>query len=64
LHSSALTIGNAAGASLVGVVVDRVSPRSGFVGIGVLGLLLALLGLLAQARRGRVRERDDVLTAA
>ena len=50
VHASALTIGNAAGAPLVGIVVDHADPRLGLVTVGVLGLVLALVGLLAQRR--------------
>jgi MFS family permease len=42
LHTSALTLGNAAGAPLIGLAVDRWSPASGFVTIGILGAFLAL----------------------
>ena len=45
LHASALTIGNAVGAPLVGLIVDRTTPRAGFVGIGLLGATLAVLAL-------------------
>jgi MFS family permease len=55
VHSSALTLGNAAGAPLVGLIVDRDSPRAGFVAIGVLGLALALVALLGQSARARRR---------
>lgn len=51
LHGSALTVGNAAGAPLVGLVVDAGDPRWGLVAVSAAGLVLALAGLLAQARR-------------
>ncbi len=54
-HSSALTVGNALGAPLAGVVVDRSAPAYGFVGVGVAGLTLAVLALAAQSRRRRRR---------
>ena len=58
-HASALTVGNALGAPLVGVVVDSQSPGAGFLAIGALGLALALLGLGAQVvRRHTVRASD------
>jgi MFS family permease len=41
VHSSALTVGNALGAPVTGLVVDAVDPRLGFVAIGALGLVLA-----------------------
>ena len=48
VHASALTVGNAAGAPLIGLVVDAVDPRYGLVAVGAGGLLLALAGLLGQ----------------
>ncbi|SHE71305.1 Predicted arabinose efflux permease, MFS family [Streptoalloteichus hindustanus] len=47
LHGSALTIGSAMGAPLVGFVVDRAPhPGWGFVAAGVGGLVIGLVGLL------------------
>ena len=51
MHASALTIGNAIGAPLVGLIIDHSAPRWGFVGIGLTGLAIALLGLAVQSRR-------------
>ncbi|MCW2526048.1 MAG: putative arabinose efflux permease, family [Pseudonocardiales bacterium] len=51
VHASALTVGNAVGAPLVGLIVDRSAPEWGFVGIGLCGLSIALIGLAAQSRR-------------
>ena len=53
VHGSALTIGNAVGAPLIGLVVDNTAPRLGFVAIGVLGSVLAGLGLLLTRRTTR-----------
>jgi predicted MFS family arabinose efflux permease len=55
LHASALTVGNAVGAPLVGLIVDRTSPRAGFIGIGALGAALAGLALAAVAGAARRR---------
>jgi predicted MFS family arabinose efflux permease len=52
-HASALTVGNALGAPLAGVVVDQTAPRYGFVGIGIAGLALATAALTAAAARAR-----------
>lgn len=52
-HASALTVGNAVGAPVTGFIVDHRFADAGFVGIGVMGLVLALLGLAAQSRRRR-----------
>ena len=51
VHACALTIGNAVGAPLVGLIVDHSAPKWGFVGIGLAGLGVALLGLAAPSRR-------------
>jgi MFS family permease len=48
VHASALTVGNAAGAPLIGLVVDHADPRFGLVAVGLAGLALALAGLLGQ----------------
>ncbi len=53
VHGSALTIGNAVGAPVTGLVVDAVDPRLGFVAIGVLGLALAGLARVLDVRNGR-----------
>jgi predicted MFS family arabinose efflux permease len=53
LHSAALTAGNAVGAPLIGVVIDRSSPGWGMVAIGSLVSVIALTGITAQATRRR-----------
>ena len=53
LHSAALTAGNAIGAPLIGVVIDRSSPGWGMVAIGSLVSVIALTGITAQATRRR-----------
>jgi len=61
VHGSALTIGNALGAPLIGAVVDHTAPRLGFVAIGALGTLLAVLGLyLTRRPTGAGRRAADV----
>jgi MFS family permease len=50
VHGSALTIGNAVGAPLIGLVVDHAVPQLGFVAIGALGSVLAALGLVLTRR--------------
>lgn len=58
-HSAALTVGNAMGAPLAGLVIDHSSPAFGFVTVGAVGAALALLGLggktLHRTRRDRPR---------
>jgi MFS family permease len=49
LHSAALTGGNAIGAPLIGVVIDRSSPGWGMVAIGSLVCLIALTAIAVQA---------------
>jgi len=53
LHSAALTAGNAIGAPLIGVVIDRSSPGWGMVAVGSLVALIALAGIAAQATARR-----------
>ena len=52
VHGSALTVGNAIGAPVIGLVVDAGPPRFGFVAIGVLGLALAAVSVVASRDRG------------
>lgn len=61
VHGSALTIGNAVGAPVTGLVVDAADPRLGFVAIGVLGLALAGLAWLLDVRNDRraIQEKAD-----
>jgi predicted MFS family arabinose efflux permease len=61
VHTSALTLGSAAGAPLTGWAIDQTSPSTGFVAIGALGTILALGALAVRRHRssrrpsGRVR---------
>jgi predicted MFS family arabinose efflux permease len=59
LHTSALTLGNAAGAPLIGLAVDRWSPASGFVTIGILGAGLALGAMVVTHLLRRRRTAPD-----
>ena len=47
-HGSALTVGIAMGAPLAGSAIDRVGPWGGSLAVGVVGLVLAGAGLVAQ----------------
>lgn len=58
-YGSALTGGVALGAPLAGVFIDGVGPSTGFVAVGVGGVLLCLAGLVLQRRR-----RQRLLAAA
>jgi predicted MFS family arabinose efflux permease len=63
LHTSALTLGNAAGAPLAGAAVDRWSPAGGFITVGVSGAVLAAVALVAvHLRRGRRAPRGETMT--
>ncbi|HTU78385.1 MAG TPA: MFS transporter [Solirubrobacteraceae bacterium] len=53
LHTSALMFGAAVGAPLAGAVIDRWSPAAGFLGVGIVGSLLALLALVVVQLWGR-----------
>jgi predicted MFS family arabinose efflux permease len=61
VHASALTIGNAVGAPVVGLIIDHSQPRWGFVSIGLVGFAIALIGLAAQSRSRRRRPVDRSL---
>ena len=52
-YGSALTGGVAFGAPLAGVFIDGIGASSGFVAVGVGGVLLCLVGLVLQHRRRR-----------
>ncbi|MDQ3577105.1 MAG: MFS transporter [Actinomycetota bacterium] len=62
LQSSAFTFGAAAGAPLVGFVVDHSSPSWGFVVAGVGGVLVALLAFVLNAR-GKQRTKIPAVAA-
>jgi MFS family permease len=52
-HGSALTLGGAAGAPLVGMAIDRGGWQGAFELAGLLGIVLAVVGLAVQALRRR-----------
>lgn len=51
VHTSALMLGNAAGAPLTGAVIDRAAPAIGFVAVGVLGTIIAVTALTVRRLR-------------
>ncbi|SCL19639.1 MFS transporter [Micromonospora inyonensis] len=53
LHASAITVGVAFGAPLAGAIIDRTTPAWGFAGIGLIGVLVALVVLPAELRHRR-----------
>lgn len=57
-HGSALTLGGAIGAPLVGAAIDHGGWQSGFGLAGLLGLVSALIGLGVQSRRRRTGELE------
>jgi len=61
-HGSALTLGSAAGAPLIGSAIDHGGWQGGFLLAGCLGLAIALASLAVQAvaRRSRVAVADEV----
>jgi predicted MFS family arabinose efflux permease len=63
MHSAALTLGNAVGAPLAGVVIDRFSPAFGFAAVGLVGAAGALAVLGAGVVR-RQRQRQAALGRA
>lgn len=54
-HGSALTLGGAAGAPIVGWAIDRGGWEGGFELAGFLGLAMAVAGLLVQSARRRTK---------
>jgi MFS family permease len=54
-HGSALTAGGAAGAPLAGVAIDHSGWHGGFVLPSLVGIAVALAGVLAHRARGRAR---------
>jgi predicted MFS family arabinose efflux permease len=54
-HSSALTAGSAVGAPIAGVAIDHTGWQGGLWLPGVLGLVVAALGLVATRRRASTR---------
>jgi MFS family permease len=63
-HGSALTLGSAAGAPLVGLAIDHGGWQGGFELAGVLGLAIAVAGLGVQAVRGRGPDVDGEVDPA
>ncbi|WP_436523259.1 MFS transporter [Actinoplanes sp. HUAS TT8] len=53
LHNSALTVGVALGGPLAGLAIDNLGPKWGFVAVGAVGVLVALLVLPGELRRRR-----------
>jgi MFS family permease len=51
LHSSALTLGGALGAPVVGTVVDHFGPAGGFVAAGLGGVVIAAIAIPLARRR-------------
>ncbi|BCJ44665.1 MFS transporter [Actinoplanes ianthinogenes] len=68
LHNSALTVGVALGGPLAGLAIDSLGPAWGFVAVGAVGILVALLVLPAELRRRRetppAADPSDTLPAA
>jgi len=60
-HGSALTLGSAAGAPLVGVGIDHGGWAWGFALAGLGGLAIALVGLAVRGRRGAEAERTQLV---
>lgn len=57
-HGSALTLGGAVGAPVIGWAIDHHGWHGGFVLAGLVGLVMALVGLAVQWLRGRTPEAD------
>ena len=57
-YGSSMTAGTALGAPLVGVVIDARGAAAGFLAAGVLGVLVCLAAIAAQAARRRQPSRQ------
>ncbi len=62
MHSAALTLGNAVGAPLAGIVIDHSSPAYGFAAVGFVGAAGALAVIGAKALRS-ANSRRGIVTA-
>jgi MFS family permease len=58
-HGSALTLGSAAGAPVIGWAIDHGGWQGGFELAGLLGLAIAMAGLVVQGIRGRNVDLSD-----
>jgi len=63
-HGSALTLGGAAGAPIVGWAIDHGGWEGGFELAGFLGLAMAAVGVAALAVQGRLAGAADAVVAA
>lgn len=63
-HGSALTLGGAIGAPVIGAAIDHHGWQGGFELAGAIGFVSAVLGLLVATRRRRAGEADAELAAA
>ena len=63
LHSSALTLGGALGAPVVGTVVDHFGPAGGFVAAGLGGVVIAAIAIPLARRRPPITV-EPVMAAA
>jgi MFS family permease len=63
-HGSFLTAGGALGAPIAGVAIDRGGAAAGFVTVALLGLVVAVAGLVASRARRRARRRAGHAAAA
>jgi predicted MFS family arabinose efflux permease len=59
-HGSFLTTGGALGAPIAGLAIDRSGPPAGFVTVAVVGLLVAVAGIVTQRARRTARERRQL----
>lgn len=58
-HGSALTVGTALGVPVVGFAIDQGSWRAGFVLAGVIGVMLAAIGLVVVTLRRHARPQSE-----
>jgi predicted MFS family arabinose efflux permease len=63
MHNSALTVGVACGAPLAGLAIDHWGPAWGFVAVGAVGVLVALIVLPIELRHRRGDEPSVPVSA-
>ncbi|MEU4426655.1 MFS transporter [Actinoplanes sp. NPDC024001] len=63
LHNSALTVGVALGGPIAGLAIDTKGPAWGFLAVGAVGVLVALLVLPTELRRRREAAKPSLPSA-
>jgi MFS family permease len=62
-HGSATTLGGAVGAPVAGLAIDQVGWQGGFVAVGVIGLLIAAVGMALRRTRALIGHPEPALSS-